>query len=441
MNQFQSFGEVFSALRRRAWIILLVTAIGCVLSLNYALSQIKVYEATAVVQIEDSRVPDQLAGASNRAEDAARRVRLIEQRLMSRDNLVRVMEKHDLFSEEPGMTINERVFLMRDAARIEEILSQTPSFAPGGNAPSGLLITVRLTDPQKAADVANELMYLVIEQSRTRNVSRARDTLNFFAEEELRVIGDIEVLDDEIAAFKRANAKQLPAGIADLRDELASLRDADLDLDREIVTLQGTSDRQRVEVRDRQIGLLREQKALINARIDEITALITSAPDVERNLNRLEREMAQLQEQYSVITRRKAEAELGQQLEDREQTDRFEVLETALVPEFPVSRSRKRTAIMGGVASVLAGLALAFVVELSNPAIRSAAQLERSIGIQPVVAIPVIATPRDRGRRGLMVLGGLGAFLAALIGAARLTADRLPWPDILGRFLPRRAGV
>ena len=60
-------------------------------------------------------------------------------------------------------------------------------------------------------------------------------------------------------------------------------------------------------------------------------------------------------------------------LEDRQQMERFEVLETALVPEVPASSSRKKLAAMGAVASLIAGLVAGFVAELANPAIRSAA--------------------------------------------------------------------
>ncbi|MDU8910813.1 GumC family protein [Aestuariicoccus sp. MJ-SS9] len=437
MNQFQSIDEALAALRRRFWVIVVVTVLGCAGSLYFALNQAKIYEATAVVQIEDARVPDSLAGATAQVSNAARRVRLIEQRLMARDNLMRIMEKHGLFSQDPAITMNEQIFRMRQAARIQEIVNPTQSFQPDAT-PSGLLITVRLGDPQKAADLANELMASVIEQSRARSASRARDTLTFFEQEAARVETDIVTLEAEIAAFKRDNADALPAGITALRGELTNLRETDLELDQQIVSLEGDSSRARQEVLERRIGLLQEQKALIARRIAAIEASIRAAPEVERDLNALERQLDQLQEQYGVITRRKAEAEMGQMLEDRQQMDRFEVLETALVPENPVSRSRKQIALLGGVASVMAGLFLAAVLELMNPTIRSAAQMERMLGIQPVVAIPPIRTARDRRKRGLKWLAGLAALAALIWAGMRYLSDVVPWQSF-GRFLPLQA--
>ena len=131
MNQFQSIGEVLSALKRRALLILLVTVLGSAASVWLALNQIKVYEATAVVQIEEGQMPDSLAGASAQNQDGSRRVRLIEQRLMSRDNLLALMEEHGLFNGDTGMSVGQRLFRMREAVSIQEIRTNSNSFAAG----------------------------------------------------------------------------------------------------------------------------------------------------------------------------------------------------------------------------------------------------------------------------------------------------------------------
>ncbi len=438
MNQFQSFGAVIEALKRRVVLILAVTFAGTVLAVFYAMNQPQTFSATAVVQIEEAQVPDQLAGATVSDSDAVRRVSLIKQRLMARDTLLRIMEEYDLFNEDPSMTINQRIEEMREATRIDEIREPSQSFGGVPTAPSGLRITVMLGDPDKVAQVANEMMGLVIEQARDRSASRARDTLDLFDTEETRVGAEIEALEARIAAFKRENAEQLPDGMADLRSQLADLRDAELDLDQQILTIETTSDRQREEVKERQIALLQEQKALIGERVAQIEQQIEGAPDVERALNGLEREMTRLREQYEIITRRKAEAELGSMLEERQATDRFEVLETALPPQYAVSSSRKKLAAAGAVGSLLAGLALAFLVELLNPVIRNPAQMERALGVQPVVSIPVVVSRRDRRIGGMKTLAKLVGIVALLAAGGRLLWERFPvLGELLDRVLPR----
>ncbi|SDI80709.1 GumC family protein [Salipiger marinus] len=436
MTQFQSFEEILAALRRRMVLILLVTLLGCGLSVAFALQQQKMYEATAVVQIEEGQVSEAPSSTGVAGDDASRKVQLIEQRLMSRDNLLRIMDTHQLFTEDPAMPLNQRVSLMREAARIEEIRPAPISYQAVPQGPSGILITVRLSDAQKAADVANELMTTVIEESRSRSVIRARETLSFFESEATRVAAEMDAMTARIAAFKQANAEALPSGVGALRDQLGSLEDSALEIDREIVAAEGNSARVREEVQARQLALLREQKQLIDTRMAQIEETIRRGPEVERTLSGMERDLTQLQDQYSVITRRRAEAEMGQMLETRQQADRFEVLEAALVPEVPSSQSRQKLALMGGVASLMAGLFAGVVAELMNPVIRNAAQLERATGVQAVVSIPVVKTRGDRRRRGLGIVAGLLGLAALFWGVLRVAGAWLP-QGLLDRILPR----
>ena len=244
-------------------------------------------------------------------------------------------------------------------------------------------------------------------------------------------------MEAKIATFKRDNAEALPSGTGALRTQLTTLEDNQLTLARDIVELEGNSSRQCEEVVSRQLGLMREQQRLIEQRISDINETLLQAPEVERELSALERDLDRLKDQYSVITRRKADAEMGQMLEDRQQTDRFEVLETALVPEVSASSGRKKIAIAGAVASMLAGVVIAFVAELLNPAIRSAAQMERALGLQPVVSIPVVSARRDRRGRQLRTVTAVGLLVALMLGVYRLFTDILPWQGLLDRFLPR----
>jgi tyrosine-protein kinase Etk/Wzc len=67
-------------------------------------------------------------------------------------------------------------------------------------------------------------------------------------------------------------------------------------------------------------------------------------------------------------------------------------------------------------------VALALALELINPAIRTAAQLQRELGVQPVIIVPNLSDPRDRWRRWFWWLGVFGALGAT---AAALLQDRL----------------
>lgn len=73
------------------------------------------------------------------------------------------------------------------------------------------------------------------------------------------------------------------------------------------------------------------------------------------------------------------------------------------MPDYPVTGARKNKALIGAAASLVAALAVAFLLELRHPVLRSAAQMQRETGLVPVVSIPVMDTkPRRRGLARLL---------------------------------------
>lgn len=416
MNQFGSVAEILNVLKRRLPVIILITAIGCMLSVYVALTSPKIYETSALVQLEDARIVDARTGRT----DAAQRLQLIEQRMMARDNLIEIIDEFDLFAD-TDLSLGLKVSRLREAARITAITDASQPWAPNAN-PTGLVINVTLSDPQQAADVANELLARIVATGTSRQAEAARQTLEFFDAEERRLIAEIDTLEEQIAIFKQLNREALPAAIVSQRTQLASLSETDLAIEREIIELQSSS-RSRTS-NDEQVVLLNQQRQAVRNRIADIEELIAAAPQVEQELSLMTRRLETLQEQFSIVTRRRAEAETSNTLEANQQTERFEVLETALVPEFPVSRSRKKTAVMGGVVSVMFAVGFAMLLEILNPAIRTATQLERALGVQAVVSIPTIETEGERRKRSLSLVGIVGLLIAALPLGYALMRDR-----------------
>jgi uncharacterized protein involved in exopolysaccharide biosynthesis len=417
MTQFGSLADILNALYRRLPVIVLVTAIGCVVSIYLALQMPRVYETTALVQLEDARVIDVRTGQT----DAAQRLQLIEQRMMARDNLVEIIEDYGLYADS-DLSLALKVAQLREAARITAITDASQPWAPNAN-PTGLIITVALGDPQQAADVANELLARVVATGTSRQVEATRETLEFFRSEEARLTDEIITLEEEIAQFKQTYADALPAAIASQRVQLTTLAETDLAIERQIIELRSNA-RTRTS-NDDEIALLERQREVVRNRISEIEARIATAPQVEQELSVLTRGLTLLQDEFSVVTRRRAEAETSNTLQANQQTERFEVLETALVPEFPVSRSRKKTAAMGGVASLIVGIGAALLLELRNPAIRTAMQLERALGVQAVVSIPRVRSDADRRRRNLSIVGLVAALLAIVPLVLAALRDRV----------------
>ena len=396
MDKFLPVDEILGMLRRRFVAFGTIAVLGISISLIYALGLPKLYETSAVIQIENSAVSDSLVPTQNSTR-ILQQLQRTEQRLMARDQLLEMISEFQLFSDLKDASSNEKVFMLRQSTRIEQVINPTLQWRTDVS-PTALTITVRLGDAELVALVANRFVSNVVAENRLRREERVRDTLQFFNGEEARVGREISSLDTEIAAFKRANEGALPDSITGRRTQLASLEETDLVLEQQLIELTSGSDEDLRENVSKKIDLLEEQRQAISERRAAIEASLAAAPQVEKAFNTLQRRLELLEEQYRVITRHRAEAEMGQMLEESRQSENYEVLELAEVPEAPIAPSRKKVFAMGVMGSLALASALVYLLEILNPVIRTASQMERKLNIRPVVSIPNIHTRNDLTR-------------------------------------------
>lgn len=428
MAQISTLSDVTRLLRRRAWLIVLVLMIGVPAAVLYALSRPQLFEATAVIQIEAPQVAATSVTQPAPVSQADTQLDLIQQKLMSRDVLTGIIRKFGIFPAD--VPLIQQVALLRGAVTITKLIDPAQAFQPNAQ-PSGLTITVRLPVAQQAADVANEFLAGILAEAQSRSQDRASRTLAFFEAEEARVSAQIDAAEAEFARFKEANGASLPDGMTGQRDQQSRLVQSRIALDQQIIELQTNADRLRQEEVTRQNTLLEQQRDLIDQNIATIQTALDAAPEVQRQYSAFDRQLGQLQEEFRVITTRRTEAAMNQLLETQDQAARFEVLETAIPPDYSVSASRKKLALAGAVFSGLLALGLAFGVEMLNPAIRTAAQLERQLGVQAVIVIPHLTNRRTIRYRWLGRLALLAAIVAAVALALRdrfgAVLDNLPF--------------
>ncbi len=399
MDLVQTINETVNMLLRRIPVWGPIAVLGVVASIFYAFSLPRLYETTAVIQIGNSKLSDQV-GSQNAGASLSQYLRKIEQRIMARDNLLEIIAKHKLFQDGPSMSPSDQVLALRQATRIEQLTDPGQAWRPDA-APSALTITVRMGDPELAAVIANDFVNRVLVQNRSERQQLANRALRFFESEEKRIGAEIDQLDAEIASFKRKNAASLPSALSTQQEKLVALEAALLEVEQQIVELNNSKEKLRKDDLAKQLLLAEDQRQLIENRRREIQNALDNAPKVEKDFNLLQRKLTQLEDQFSVISKNRAEAEISQILETGQQSGLLSVLETALVPEHPVSPNRKKIVVIGGIVSLLVAGGLVLLLELLNPVIRTSAQLERQLKIMPVVAIPVVKTPRDSFLRRL----------------------------------------
>ncbi|WP_370161148.1 Wzz/FepE/Etk N-terminal domain-containing protein [Limimaricola soesokkakensis] len=403
MEHLASLRDLRGALRRRAWAIALVCVLGIPFVLWFAMTRPPVFQATAVIQIETPLVD----AGGDAAVIADTQLDLIEQQVMAREKILELAERFDLFALLPP---HERLVQTRASIEITKLVNPALAWRPE-TVPSGLSITVELDEPQLAADLANALLQEIVTAAQSRREGRTARTLDFFESEEARLGAELAALEEEFARFQEARFDSLPGSLPAQREQLSGLVAQRIDLEQQIIAFETSSDRLREDELTRRRSLLEQQRQLIAYNIARIEAALAAAPETERRYNDFVRRREQLQQALSAVTARRTEAAMAQLLESRDETTRFEILERAVPPDYAVSSSRRKIAVAGGFGVLLAALGLALSLEAVNPQIRTAAQMERALGVRPVVVIPELDRRQARRRARAAQRRDAGRFL------------------------------
>lgn len=428
MGPIYTVQDILDMIKRRFGMILAVTILGCGAALVFAMNQTHLYHSVEIIQIEQSTIAEELAVQTVEGS-SARPLQLIEQQLMSRKSLTQIVEKYDLYGNMPSLLISDKVFNLRRAVAIDGVAAVREGFADDGKI-AILSIRVELDDPVLAQKVAHDLADRTRALSTSRRQAQAEETLAFFSEQERNMQMRIEALEREIEAYRIENGVAGEGNADFILTEVATLNASILDLDRAIIEAQlartqidrsarrSTVQRMEQEI-DAQLETLAGQRQLLDERREGLRLSLQTSPEVDRALSRFDRQMAQLQSQITTIAARRTDAQVGFSLENASHGEQMTTLEEAVVPDHPVTSSRKKTALMGAVASVGLAMVIAWLMELRHPVIRSARQMTRETGLIPVVSIPEVRRPgfftrmkRAQKRRSVAAQHGRQARLA-----------------------------
>ncbi|MEP3443106.1 MAG: DUF874 domain-containing protein [Sulfitobacter sp.] len=397
MGPIYTWQDFLDMIWRRLGVISFVIVLGCIASLYWATTYVHLYQSSEVIQVEQPKINDDLARSTVEGS-SARRLQLIQQQLMARASLQSIIDKYDLYNNLTALKPSEKVQLLRQAVTINGVAAAREGFADDGTI-SVLTITAQMEEAQLARDVAHEFA----EQTRNLMAAQRREqtetTLAFFQRQEQAVLDNITALEAERETYRIDNDLTVEGGVEFRLSEVAQLNEAILNIDREIITTQlartqidrssraTTVAREEREL-DAQLQTLTEQRTLLDQRRTALQSTIQSSPETERALTDFDRRMDQLQTQLEIIATRRNDAEVGFNLEVGAQGERLTTIEEAQIPDYPITMSKKKRAIMGGFAATIVAFLIAFLLELRRPVIRSARQMERETGVTPVISIP-----------------------------------------------------
>ncbi len=207
-----SLAERWAALRRRRQPALALGTALLVLAIGGALLWPPTYRSTGTILIEQQEVPVDLV-RSMVSSYADQRIQVISQRVMTTENLMRIVDRYNLYPKDRRTKPRETLLArMRDDIRFSMISADVvdPRLGRPTKATIAFSVSYDSRSAELAAKVANELTSLYLKENLENRRQLADDAATFLTAEAERLARQIAELEAQLADFKQRNVDRLP---------------------------------------------------------------------------------------------------------------------------------------------------------------------------------------------------------------------------------------
>lgn len=283
-EQTKDLKDYLVALRRRKKQILSTMGVLFVVSILVAFLLPPVYRSTATILIEEQEIPTELV-RSTITSYADQRIQEISQRVMTRANLMQLVEKYNLYPTERRRETSEEILeRMRKDIKLDIISADVIDKRSGMKTVATIAFTLAFNGetPDGAQKVANELTSLYLNENLKNRQQKSAETSTFLTEEAEKLSQHIAETEAKLATFKAKNMNRLP--------ELAQLN----------MSLRDRTDSELMDVA-RQISMAEERKFYLEGQLAQINpGTFSVSASGERILNSEDR-LKSLQSQYASL--------------------------------------------------------------------------------------------------------------------------------------------
>jgi uncharacterized protein involved in exopolysaccharide biosynthesis len=404
-----NFGYYLDIFRRRIFYFLLPFGLISIVGLYVAALLKPDYLSEGKILVETQRIAPELVRpiATSTANE---RIQLIQQRILTRDNLLAIASKFRLFPERSAVA--DVLDLMRENTQIKAV--DVEGQLRQGASALAFTVGFQYEKPELAMQVANDLIKLIVDEDARSRTSRASDAAAILTGEANDIAEKLESTQKQILEVQRRPADTLPEVSERQKSQLTSLGALKAEL---IQKLSVYSDAHPA------VTALKKRIAAMEKSIIQVseTGRSTQTDDLEalkRQKDALERRLTETNNKLS-LTR------LSEKLDRDQQSERLQIIESPSLPQKPLKSNRIK---LIGIAFALAatfGVGTAFAAELLDGTIRSRLQLSGVVDNNLLVTLPYMSTRSDAVRVGLrkifvaltiaLILTALGGLAAAII--------------------------
>ncbi len=236
-EQTKDFQDYIIAIRKRKAAILSIFSVILFLTAAIAFLLPAIYQSGSTILIEQQEIPTELV-RSTVTSFASERIQTIQARIMSRTNLLKIIDKFELYEDERKVKTSEEIVArMKSNVDLNMISANVVDPRTGRASTATIAFSLSFTgeNPSKVQRVANELTTLYLEKNISTRTEEAAETSVFFDEEAKRLSTQLNELEEKIAIFKQEHSNALPEvqklNLGVLQRQEAELRATDTTLE------------------------------------------------------------------------------------------------------------------------------------------------------------------------------------------------------------------
>ena len=411
------------------------------------------YQSSAKILVEAQELPTDLVSAPVTSL-LDQRIAKIRQQVLSRGDLIELIERLSLYEEERrSKPLSAVVDEMREAVKVEAVsgdIGQTE-----GSNTIAFSMSYDYRDPAKAQAVVQNLVERFLEIDTTNTAEQAGTTVTFLQEQAGNLQRQISAIEGQITSIKAQNGMALantslstggtPAGydaqigslqsenrqlLAQLRRRVVTPRDPLVaQAEAQLAVARATyadghpdvalAEQRLAEVRalaranvtpvDNDNALIQSQVAANNATIaalqrarsvetERMSSSIANqarAPVIMEQISQLDGRANALRGQYQEVAQKLVNAQNSARMTQEQKGERLTVIEPPVVPDSPISPNPLLLILGGLLLGAGLGVLLALAIEMILKPIRGVDQIE-GMGLDALAVVPTFKPDKSR---------------------------------------------
>ncbi len=175
------------------------------------------------------------------------------------------------------------------------------------------------------------------------------------------------------------------------------------------------------------VASLRARVAEYDSRVGQLRAASQKLPELEAEMAQLNRDYDVHKRNYETLVARRESANISVEMDAQSGIAEFRQIDPPSLPTKPSAPNRVLLMPLAGVAGLLVGVALTFLISQFRPAFGDAHALREVTGLPVLGSVSMLQTPeraRNR-RRGLLAFSGGVAGFIGVVGIATLLLSML----------------